>query len=154
MTTLRLLFAITLLLCLTCRIATAGDAVVIGYNVDGVWTSVMYYSSSTGKGGADYKDEAGAREAATRDLKKRAGEGVVRTEVLASSDRTAHVVYARGKTKDGKDMHAVGYGATEAEAQKKAFDDLDHRGASNKKQAIYRYFTHGADASTKPAGKQ
>ena len=56
--------------------ADAGDAVVIGYNADGIWTSVTYYCSGTPKGGADYKDEAGAREAAVADLKKRAGEGV------------------------------------------------------------------------------
>jgi hypothetical protein len=132
-------------LLLSAGVASAGDAVVVGYNADGVWTSVTYYSSSTHKGGADYKDEGAARETATRDLKSRAGEGIVRTEVLASSDRTAHVVYARGKTKAGKDLHAVGYGATEAEAQQKAFADLDAHGAPASQKVVYRYFTHGAE---------
>jgi hypothetical protein len=27
--------------------ASAGDAVAIGYNADGVWTAVMYYCSGT-----------------------------------------------------------------------------------------------------------
>ncbi len=36
--------------------ADAGDAVVIGYNADGIWTSVTYYCSGTPKGGADYKE--------------------------------------------------------------------------------------------------
>jgi hypothetical protein len=122
----------------------AGDAVVVGYNADGVWTSATYYSSGTPPGGSDYKTEAAAREAATRDLKARAGEGVVRVEVIASSDRTAHVAYARGKTNAGKDLHAVGYGATDAEAQRTAFADLARRGASSSQKVIYRYFTHGA----------
>jgi hypothetical protein len=130
--------------------ARAGDAVAIGYNAEGVWTSVMYYSSSTPKGGADYKDEAGARQAAVRDLKQRAGEGVVKTAVLASSDRTAHVVYARGKTKAGQDQHAVAYGATDEEAKKQAFADLKRNGATKQLEVIYRYFSHGSDAGASP----
>lgn len=125
--------------------ARAGDAVAIGYNADGVWTSVMYYSSSTPKGGADYKDEAGAREAAVRDLKQRVGEGVVRTSILASSDRTAHAVYARGKTATGKDEHAVSYAASESEAKAKAFADLKQQGATKELKVIYHYFSNGAD---------
>ena len=42
--------------------ARAGDALAIGYNKDGIWTAVTYYSSSTPKGGADYKSEADARK--------------------------------------------------------------------------------------------
>ncbi|MDQ6624749.1 MAG: hypothetical protein M3Y69_01220 [Verrucomicrobiota bacterium] len=138
------------LLFILCAIARAGDAVVIGYNADGVWTSVMYYSSGTPKGGADYKDEAGAREAATRDLKQRAGEGVVRTSILASSDRTAHVAYARGKTPAGKDLHAVSYAATENDAKAKAFADLRRQGATKELKVFYHYFTHGGDADAGP----
>ncbi|MFN2476214.1 MAG: hypothetical protein ABR526_07745 [Chthoniobacterales bacterium] len=130
--------------------ARAGDAVAIGYNADGVWTSVIYYSSSTGKGGADYKDETGAREAAVRDLKQRAGEGVVRTSILASSDRTAYASYARGKTAAGKDVHAVGYGPTDSDAKAKAFADLKRQGAAKELKVIYHYFSHGPD-DTAPA---
>jgi hypothetical protein len=144
---LRLLVFVSLLL-LVCAVAHAGDAVAIGYNAEGVWTSVMYYSSGTAKGGADYKDEAGAREAAVRDLKQRAGEGVVRTSILASSDRTAHVVYARGKTTVGKDLHAVSYAATETDAKAKAFADLKRQGATKELKVFYHYFTHGADDAT------
>lgn len=135
----------------------AGDAVAIGYNADGVWTSVTYYSSGTGKGGADYKDEAGAREAAVRDLKQRAGEGIVRTSILASSDRTAYVAYARGKSAAGKDVHAVGYGASESDAKAKAFADLKRQGASKELKLVYHYFSHGPDDATangaKPPGR-
>lgn len=126
--------------------AFAGDAVAIGYNADGIWTAVVYYSSSTAKGGADYKDEAGARAAAVRDLKQRAGEGVVRTSILASSDRTAQVVYARGKTASGQDQHAVSYATTEGEAKTKAFADLKQHGATKELKVIYHYSTHGAEA--------
>lgn len=139
---------------LGCSNARGGDAVAIGYNADGVWTAVMYYSSGTMKGGSDYKDEAGARDAAIRDLKQRAGEGIVKTSILASSDRTARVVYARGQTKAGEDKHAVAYGTTEEEARAQAFADLKRNGATKKFEVIYRYFTHGADdaKSPQPAG--
>ena len=129
----------------------AGDAVAIGYNADGVWTAVTYYSSGPPKGGADYKDEAGAREAAIRDLKSRAGEGIVTTKVLAASDRTGHVAYARGKTKVGEDAHAVGYGATKAEAEQKAFAELSGSGGTRKQKVIYNYFSHGAAPAMKSA---
>ena len=132
-------------------VALGGDAVAVGYNADGVWTAVTYYSSGTPKGGADYKDEAGAREAALRDLKSRAGEGVVTTKIIAASDRTTHVVYARGKTARGDDAHAVGYGASKAEAEKKAFAELDSSGATRKQQVIYNYFSHGAEPAPRAA---
>src|SRR5258707_439854 len=45
----------------------AGDAVAIGYNADGVWTSVTYYSSGTPKGGNRYKPEPQACQEALRD---------------------------------------------------------------------------------------
>ena len=125
-------------------VVQGGDAVAIGYNADGVWTAVTYYSSGTPKGGADYKDEAGAREAALRDLKARAGEGVVTTKIIAASDRTAHVAYARGKTTAGEDAHAVGYGESKAEAKQKAFTELSSSGATRKQKVIYSYFSHGA----------
>ena len=129
--------------------AEAGDAFAIGYNKDGVWTAVTYYCSSTPKGGSDYKDEAGAREAAVRDLKSRAAEGMVRSEILSASDRTGHFAYARGKTKaDKKDVHAVGFGASKAEAERDAFAQLNGAGAKADQKVIYHYFSHGSDAPT------
>lgn len=125
----------------------AGDAVAVGYNADGVWTAVTYYCSGTPKGGADYKDETGARQAATADLKSRAGEGVVTTKVISASDRTGHFAYARGKTKIGEDVHAVGFGASKAEAQQRAFADLSRDGATRSPKVIYSYFSHGAESS-------
>ena len=122
----------------------AGDAVAIGYNKDGVWTSATYYCSSTPKGGSDYKDEAGAREAAVKDLMARVGEGVVRTQVLAASDRTGHAAYARGRTNAGEDRHAVGYGASKDEAEQRARAELTRQGAKKEQKMIYRYFSHGS----------
>jgi len=125
----RTIFLVTFLLGGLAALSQAGDALTIGYNADGVWTSVTYYCSGTPKGGADYKDEAGAREAATQDLKRRAGEGVVKVTVFAASDRTGHVAYARGKPKAGKDLHAVGYGGSKQEAESRALADLKRDGA-------------------------
>lgn len=127
-------------------ILEAGDAVAVGYNADGVWTAVTYYCSGTAKGGSDYKDESGARAAAVRDLERRAGEGVVTTKVIAASDRTGHFAYARGKTRSGEELHAVGYGATKVEAEGKAFRELDRGGPTVRRKVIYNYFSHGADA--------
>ena len=129
--------------------AHAGDAVAIGYNADGIWTAVTYYCSGTPKGGADYKDEPAAREAALRDLKSRAGEGIVTTKIIAASDRTAHVAYARGKTNSGEDAHAVGYGASKAEAEKNATAQLNDNGATRKQKVIYNYFSHGSEARSR-----
>ncbi len=133
---------------LSSLIAQAGDAVAIGYNDKGMWTAVIYYCSSTPKGGADYKDAAGAREAALQDLKKRAGEGQVTSKILASSDKTGHfaVVSARPATaKDGMDNFAIGYGKSAEEAEKDATDQLAKEKATEKKKVHYHYFSHGED---------
>jgi hypothetical protein len=127
-------------------LAHAGDAVAVGYNADGVWTAVTYYCSSTPRGGADYKDEKGARDAALADLRNRAGEGMATAKIIAASDRTAHVAYARGKTESGAELHAVGYGATHALAEEQAFAQLAKQGATRNRKTIYKYFSHGAHA--------
>lgn len=127
--------------------AQAGDAVVIGYNTAGVWTAVTYYSSSTAKGGSDYKDAADARTAALKDLKRRAGDDLARGAVLASSDRTGHFAYARGKTEAGKDVHAVGYGESPAKAEADAFARLERDGAKKDQKVIYKYFSYGLEAA-------
>ena len=123
----------------------AGDAVAIGYNADGVWTSVTYYSSGKPKGGKDYKTEAEAREAATRDLQERDVVKGARIEILSSSDATGFVAVARGTDKSGKDVNVVGRGTTQKEADTKAFDQLNANGATKNQKIVYRYFSHGSD---------
>jgi hypothetical protein len=136
------------LLGLSSLIAQAGDAVAIGYNDKGIWTAVIYYCSSTPKGGSDYKEAAGAREAALKDLKERAGEHQATSKILASSDKTGHfaVASARASTaEDAKDIFAVGYGQSAADAEKDVFDQLAKQKATEKKKVHYHYFSHGED---------
>jgi hypothetical protein len=146
---LKALFATSIILGVTSLIARAGDAVAIGYNDKGVWTTVIYYCSGTPKGGSDYKDAKGAREAALQDLKKRSGDHPAATsKVVASSDKTGHfaVVSARAsKAENAKDIFAVGYGGSEAEAEKDALDQLARQKATENKKVHYRYFSHGED---------
>jgi hypothetical protein len=123
----------------------AGDAVAIGYNADGVWTSVTYYASGKAKGGKDYKTEAEAREAATRDLQKRDVVKGARVEILSSSDATGFVAVARGTEKTGKDLNVVGRGTTQREADAKAIEQLNASGATKGQKIVYRYFSHGSD---------
>lgn len=130
-------------LCLAVR-AFAGDAVAIGYNNDGVWTSVTYYSSSKPKGGKDYKTEAEAREAALSDLQKRGGNETARSEILSSSDSTGFVAVGRGQDKSKKDANAVGRGKSQADADKQAFEQLNKAGATRNQKIVYRYFSHGS----------
>ena len=129
--------------------AKAGDAVAVAYNSEGIWTMVTYYSSSTPKGGADYKNSADARAAALQDLRRRAGENMTRSEILASSDLTTHAVVARAETQSGKDVIVVGYGKSEGEAEKKALSDLKQSGATAKQKIMYRYFSHGENPAPK-----
>ena len=130
---------------LTSLIAQAGDAVAIGYNDKGVWTAVMYYSSGTPKGGSDYKDAAGARDAALRDLKKRAGAQQATSKIIASSDKTGNFAVASARSSTAKDVFAVGYGKSAEEAEKDAFAQLARQKATEKKKVHYRYFSHGED---------
>jgi len=119
--------------------------VAIGYNADGVWTSVTYYASSKPKGGKDYKTEAEARDAAKRDLQKRDIVKGARVEIISSSDATGFVAVARGADKSGKDANVVGRGQTKKEADDKAFAQLNEAGATKSQKIIYRYFSYGAD---------
>ena len=123
----------------------AGDAVAIGYNADGVWTSVTYYSSGKPKGSQDYKIEQEARDEALRDLKKRGGEGLARTEILSSSDATGFVAVGRGADKSKKDQTVVGRGKTQGEANDQAISELNKLGATKNQKIVYKYFSHGAD---------
>lgn len=127
------------------RPAFAGDAVAIGYNADGIWTSVTYYSSGSSKGTRDYKTEAEARQEALRDLRKRGGEGLARAEILSSSDTTGFVAVGRGTDKSKKDQNVVGRGKGQAEADEQATAELNQRGATKNQKIVYRYFSHGSD---------
>ncbi len=124
----------------------AGDAVAIGYNKDGVWTSVTYYSSGAPKGGRDYKTEAEAREEALRDLRRRGDHQNAREEILSSSDSTGFVAVARAANVPGKDVNVVGRGKSQAEADENAMAELKKAGAEKNQKIVYRYFSHGADA--------
>jgi hypothetical protein len=136
----------SLLLAPCSTLLLAGDAVAVGYNADGVWTSVTYYCSSKPKGGKDYKTESEAREAATRDLQKRDIVKGARVEIISSSDATGFVAVSRGADKSGKDANVVGRGKTKKEADDKAFAQLKEAGATKNQQIVYRYFSYGADA--------
>ena len=126
--------------------ARAGDAVAVGYNAQGLWTSVTYYCSSTPKGGPDYKDEAAAREAALRDLKRRTVDDIRKTEVIAASDKTGNFAVARGKLASGKETIVVGYGGSAAAAEDSARTQLKRAGATEQK-IMYRYFSHGDESA-------
>jgi hypothetical protein len=124
----------------------AGDAVAIGFNKDGIWTAVTYYNSSTPVGGKDYKNVADARKEALRDLRARAGQGLARASILASSDSTGFAAVARGKTGAGKEVNVVGYGKSQNDADEKALRQLKEGGATENQKVIYRYFSYGADS--------
>ena len=138
--------AVSFLCGLLCTRAWAGDAVVIGYNADGVWTAVTYYGSSTPKGGNDYKDKTHARDAAVRDLKRRGGGEMVRSNVLDESDQTGYVAVARGQTNSGADLTVVGRGESQADADAHALAQLNRSDAKSKQKIVYRYFSYGADS--------
>ena len=128
----------------------AGDAVAIGYNKDGIWTSVTYYSSSNPKGGKDYKIEPEAREEALRDLHKRGDHQTTRFEILSSSDATGFVAVGRGTDKSHKDANVVGRGKSQKEADENAMTELNKAGATKNQRIVYRYFSNGAE--TNPSG--
>ncbi|PYK90952.1 MAG: hypothetical protein DME35_04025 [Verrucomicrobia bacterium] len=125
---------------------SAGDAVAIGYNANGVWTDVTYHRSATPKGGKDYRTSAQAREFALRDVRRRSESSVAKASILSSSDSTGFVSVARGQDKSGKDVNVVGRAKSQAEADRKAFDLLNQTGAGAKQKIVYRYFSYGADS--------
>jgi hypothetical protein len=146
--TLKAISATAIILLLTTLMARAGDAVAIGYNDKGIWTAVIYYCSGTAKGGSDYQDASGAREAALKDLKKRGGQPAATSKIIASSDKTGYfsVASARASTaRDAKDIFVVGYGPSKEAAEKDAFAQLARQNATEKKKVHYNYFSHGAD---------
>ena len=116
--------------------ANAGDAVAIGYNKDGIWTSVTYFASSMPKGGKDYKTESEARDEALRDLRKRGGDETTRAEILAASDSTGFVAIARAKGKSGKDVNVVGRGKSQVDADNNALEQLNAAGAPKHQRIV------------------
>lgn len=126
---------------------SAGDAVVIGYNDEGVWTAVTYNRSSTPKGGAHYRPSTEACTFALRDLRGRANDYLVRTEIIGKSDRTGYVAVAQGKAiTRNKDVTAIGRGKSQMEADQNALQLLNAREATTEEQIVYQYFSYGADS--------
>src|SRR2546421_6496004 len=67
---------------------SAGDAVAIGYNANGVWTDVTYFRSATPRGGEDYRTSTQAREVALRDVSRRSQAAGATAPILSSSHLT------------------------------------------------------------------
>lgn len=145
----------SLFLCLIAATASAGDAVAIGYNYDGVWNAVTYNRSSTPKGGPNYHDSAKACQFATRDLWARASEYLARTEIVGQSDRTGYVAVAQGKAVErNKDVTAVGRGKSQNEADANALKLLNAREATTEPAIVYRYFSYGSDSPDRSHSKR
>jgi hypothetical protein len=133
----------------------AGDAVAIGYNYDGAWSSVTYNRSSTPKGGPHYHDSAQARVFAVRDLWSRATDNLARTEIVGQSDQTGYVAVAQGKAiTRNKDVTAVGRGRSQNEADNNALKLLAARDATAEAAIVYRYFSYGSDSGSRSRAKR
>lgn len=141
--------------CVVARLTFAGDAIAIGYNYDGVWTSVTYNRSSTPKGGAHYHDATQACAFAVRDLWARASDDLVRAEIVGQSDRTGYVAIAQGKAIErNKDVTAVGRGKSQNEADANALKLLNAREATTEPAIVYRYFSYGEDSGSRSRAKR
>lgn len=140
--------------CLVVAGSSAGDAIAIGYNYEGVWTAVTYNRSSTPRGGPNYHDSKKACEFAVRDLWARATEYLVRTEIIGQSDRTGYVAVAQGKAVErNKDVTAVGRGKSQNEADVNALKLLSAREATTEPAIVYRYFSYGDDSGRRQRSK-
>lgn len=143
---------LALLLCLTARRLSAGDAIAMAYNIDGVWTAVTYFHSSTPKNGHHYWNAAEACTFAERDLRNRASEYLARTKIIGQSDRTGYVTVARAnKANTFKDVIAIGRGQSQTEADENALQKLKEREATENNKIVYRYFSYGADSEVHPS---
>jgi hypothetical protein len=140
-------FVLGLIICsLFARAAHCGDAVAIGYNSEGAWSSLTYNRSSTPRGGIHYRDAKQAAEFAMRDLWTRATEYLDHAEILGQSDKTGYVAVARGRSLTrNKDVTAIGRGKSQAEADGKALKKLRDREATTDEQIVYQYFSYGAE---------
>ena len=139
------------LLCLIARQVSAGDAIAMGYNYDGVWTAVTYFRSSTPKNGHHYWNATEACIFAKRDLHIRASEDLARTKIIGQSDQTGYVAVARGGVANAnKDVTAIGRGKSQKEADENALMKLNEREATENEKIVYRYFSYGADFGVHP----
>jgi hypothetical protein len=136
------------LFCLIAHQTSAGDAIAIGYNNDGVWTAVTYNRSSTPKGGPHYQDAVQACTFALRDLRVRASDDLVRTKIIGQSDLTGYVAIARGRAiKTNKDVTTIGRGRSQTEADQNALEKLNAFEAATNEEIFYRYFSYGSDST-------
>ena len=141
-------FLLATLLCLLARQLSAGDAIVMGYNYDGVWTAVTYYRSSTPKNGHHYWNATEACTRAERDLRTRAGKELARTKIIGQSDRTGYVTVARGSVADAnKGITAIGRGQSQKEADENALKKLKAIETTANEKVVYRYFSYGMDSA-------
>src|SRR3981081_1184559 len=142
---------LALLLCLIARQVSAGDAIAMGFNYDGVWTAITYFRSSTPKNGHHYWDAAKACIFAQRDLRIRASEYLARRNIIGQSDRAGYVAVARGSVANAnKDITAIGRGKSQTEADENALMKLNEREATENEKIVYRYFSYGADFGVHP----
>jgi hypothetical protein len=133
----------------------AGDAVVTGYNSDGVWTGVTYNRSSTPKGGLHYREATQAGMLAELDLHLRGRVNPVRTRIIDQSDRTGYVTVARGKSpRANSGVTVIGRGKSQAEADQSAIEKLKHTGDTENERILYRYFSYGDDSASSPSSKR
>src|SRR3954469_2625616 len=125
----------------------AGDAVVMGYRADGVWTAVTYIRSSAPPGGGiHYHDSADAAVSAERDLRLRSKAGLARTKIVDQSDSTGYVTVMRGSVADAnKGVTTVGRGPSQEKADHDASSKLTALAATTHERVIYRYFSYGMD---------
>jgi hypothetical protein len=131
------------------RQSLAGDAIAVGYNERGVWTSVTYNRSSTPKGGPHYHMAVQARVFAMRDLRVRANPGdLAYTKIIGESDQTGYVTVAGG-TKGATNTHvtAIGRGKSQAEADEMAFAKLKRAAVTADEKILYQYFSYGEEAA-------
>src|ERR1700730_6667238 len=153
-----MLIRLAILAAISCVVAgptLAGDAVVIGYNYDGVWSSITYNRSSTPKGGLHYHDSVQASAFAARDLWSRATDNLARTEIVGQSDHTGFVAVAQGKAIErNKDVTAVGRGKSQSEADNNALKLLNAREATTEPAIVYRYFSYGSESGGRLRAKR
>lgn len=146
---------LALLLCLIARQVSAGDAIAMGYDNEGVWTAITYFRSSTPKKGHHYWNATQASVFAQRDLRIRANEDLARTKIIGQSDSTGYVAVAHGTVaEENKGVTAVGRGKSQYEADQIALKKLNERKATTEERVVYRYFSYGTDAETAPQKKR
>ena len=139
-----------LLVCVIARQVSAGDAIAMGYDYQGVWTAMTYFHSSTPKGGHHYWSATQACIFARRDLRLRANDDLARTKIIGQSDRTGYVAVAHGAVADeNKGVTTIGRGKSQNEADANALKQLNERKATTDERVVYRYFSYGTDAGTK-----